>query len=178
MAKTISSALGTTSIGRVPPQVVLSAIPGWIAITLSHLATCNVCGIVCQLMGRSPLTSRRVPQSCTAFPITITRPHSLISNSDGRLDFVYTRSGEKTAEIYLATDELLPGGAPVFVPAGSVSVTGYYPCRAVDLNRDGAIDLIINGQLIENAGPTSPFEAASTVDLDAGDGACFSEPRR
>ena len=39
-------------------------------------------------------------------------------NGDGRLDFVYTRSGAKTAEFYLGTEQRTPGGAPVFVSAG------------------------------------------------------------
>ena len=96
-------------------------------------------------------------------------------NGDGRLDFVYTRGGVKTAEFYLGTDQRTPGGAPVFVSGGSVPVTGYYPCRAVDLNKDGAIDLVVNGQYIRNTGKGWPFEPAAGVKLDAGIGACFSD---
>jgi hypothetical protein len=96
-------------------------------------------------------------------------------NGDGRLDFVYTRSGVKTAEFYLGTDERMPGGAPLFVPGGSVPVTGFYPCRVVDLNADGALDLVVNDQYIRNAGKGWPFKPAEPLNLDAGVGACFGD---
>jgi hypothetical protein len=63
----------------------------------------------------------------------------------------------------------------VFVRGGSIPVTGYYPCRVVDLNRDGAFDLVVNGQYIRNAGEGWPFKPAAGVSLDAGVGACFSD---
>ncbi|MHC4879261.1 MAG: FG-GAP repeat domain-containing protein [Planctomycetota bacterium] len=96
-------------------------------------------------------------------------------NQDGRCDFVYTRSGSKTAEFYLATDKRDPGGATTFQQSGSVVVSGDNPCRAVDLNGDGVIDLVVNGEYIRNTGAGWPFEAAQPVTIDAGDGACYCD---
>lgn len=96
-------------------------------------------------------------------------------NQDGRCDFVYTRSGSKTAEFYLATDKRDPGGATTFQYSGSVAVSGDNPCRAVDLNSDGVIDLVVNGEYIRNKGAGWPFEAAQPVTINAGEGACFCD---
>jgi len=87
---------------------------------------------------------------------------------------VYTRAGAKGAQFYLGTDERTSGGAPLFVSSGTVPVTGFYPCRVVDLNHDGALDLVIDGQYIKNTGAW-PFEPEKPVKLDAGVGACFSD---
>ena len=96
-------------------------------------------------------------------------------NGDGKPDFVYTRSGANTAEFYFGTDERTPGGAPVFVPRGTVPVSGFFPCRAVDMNGDGVLDLVVNGQYIQNMGTGWPFQPSAPVDVDAGVGACFSD---
>ena len=96
-------------------------------------------------------------------------------NRDGRCDFVYTRSGSKSADIYIATEKRDPVGATTFQHSGSVSVSGNNPCRAVDLDSDGAIDLVVNGEYIRNTGPGWPFEPAQPVAIDAGDGASFCD---
>jgi hypothetical protein len=96
-------------------------------------------------------------------------------NGDNRLDFVYIRNGTKRAEFYLGTEERQPGGARVFSPAGSTPVSGYHPCRVVDLNSDGRLDLVVADRYIQNTGPGWPFQAAAAVRLRAGEGACFAD---
>ncbi len=63
---------------------------------------------------------------------------------------------------------------PRFKPAGSASLSGWQACRAVDLNGDGAIDLVVDGEYVRNENADGwPFQAASPVKLDAGRQPCF-----
>ena len=100
-------------------------------------------------------------------------------NADGQLDLVITRSGKKSAEFYLNTDEDDLGGMPRFKPAGSVDVSGWQACRAVDLNDDGAFDLVVDGEYLRNGNPDGwPFKAATPVKLNAGRKPCFLDVDR
>jgi hypothetical protein len=95
-------------------------------------------------------------------------------NHDGLVDLVWTRRGSGVAEFFLNTGQRDAGGLPVFTPAGSAPVSGWEACRAVDLNGDGACDLVVNGEYVKNLNPSGwPFRAAKPVQLDAGREPCF-----
>lgn len=95
-------------------------------------------------------------------------------NDDGLIDLVQTRQRTKTAEFFLNTGEHDPGGMPVFKSKGSVTVNGWQASHAVDLDGDGAIDLVVDGEYIRNTNPNGwPFEAATPVPLNAGRQPCF-----
>ncbi|NLF07343.1 MAG: VCBS repeat-containing protein [Pirellulaceae bacterium] len=97
-------------------------------------------------------------------------------NRDGLIDLVWTRRGSKTAAFFLNTGEQDAGGMPRFAPAGAVPVSDWEACRAVDLNGDGACDLVVNGQYVKNLNPDGwPFQADKPVALDAGREPCFAD---
>jgi hypothetical protein len=100
-------------------------------------------------------------------------------NGDKKLDLVTTRNGTKSAEFYLNTGERDAGGMPRFKAAGSVNISGWQACRAVDLNGDGVIDLVVDGEYLRNDNPAGwPFKAAQPVKLDAGRKPCFLDVDR
>jgi len=95
-------------------------------------------------------------------------------NADGRLDLVTTRNGRKTAEFYINTGTKDAGGLPQFTAAGTASVGGWQACRAVDLNNDDVVDVIVDGEYLRNDNPDGwPFKSATPVKLDAGQKPCF-----
>ena len=100
-------------------------------------------------------------------------------NADGKLDLVTTLNGTKSAKFYLNTGTADVGGMPRFKAAGSVSVGGWQACRAVDLNDDGAIDLVVDGEYLRNDNPDGwPFQSADPVKMDAGRKPCFLDVDR
>ena len=95
-------------------------------------------------------------------------------DADGKPDLVTTRNGTKSAEFYVNTGEPDASGMPRFKSAATISVGGWQACRAVDLNSDGAIDLIVDGKYIRNDNPDGwPFKSTISVTLDAGRKPCF-----
>ncbi len=95
-------------------------------------------------------------------------------NRDGRLDLVMTGRGTNSATFYLHTGAHDPGGMPRLKFAGSADVPNWQACRAVDLNADGALDLIVDGQYVKNQNPDGwPFRAAEPIKLNAGRKPCF-----
>lgn len=98
---------------------------------------------------------------------------------DGRLDLVTTRSGTNLAAFYLNTGKRDVRGMPTFEPAGSVNVAGWQACQAVDLDGDGATDLVVDGQYLRNENPAGwPFQSAEPVKLEAGQKTCFLDMDR
>jgi hypothetical protein len=90
-------------------------------------------------------------------------------NRDGELDLVLTRSGTKSAEFFLNTGHRDIGGMPTYEPGGTVRVNGWQACRAIDLNDDGAIDLVVDGEYVRNLSPDGwPFQANKPIVLNAG----------
>jgi hypothetical protein len=96
-------------------------------------------------------------------------------NADGLVDVVRTRRWSKAAEFYLNTGRKDASGLPIFTPSGSVPVpTGWQPVCAVDLNGDGACDLVVNGLYIKNLNRKGwPFTPDKPAKLDAGREPCF-----
>jgi len=99
-------------------------------------------------------------------------------NGDGRPDLVYAPGGADKVYFYLNSGRRDSGGMPVFVASGSASrPSGSWssgPCRAVDLNRDGAIDLVVGKTWLKNTNAKGwPFVAAPPTEIDAGLEPCF-----
>ena len=95
-------------------------------------------------------------------------------NRDGLIDLVYTRRGMDKAQFFLNTGKRDHGGMPVFAPSDTVTVTGWQPCRAVDLDGDNVLDLVVDGHFIKNLNSDGwPFDGDEPVELDAGRGCCF-----
>ncbi|MBC8874381.1 MAG: VCBS repeat-containing protein [Planctomycetes bacterium] len=95
-------------------------------------------------------------------------------NRDGLVDIVYTRRGLGKAQFFLNSGKRDHGGMPIFAPSDTVAVPGWEACRAVDLDGDGVLDLVVDGQYIRNVNADGwPFRADQPVKLDAGRGCCF-----
>lgn len=95
-------------------------------------------------------------------------------DGDGRLDLVRTVQGAGQATILLQTKRRDRSGLPLFAEAASVATDGWEACRAVDLNRDGKQDIVVDGLYLKNTAETGwPFEAAAPAKLDAGRQPCF-----
>ena len=127
-------------------------------------------------------------------------------NRDGLQDILYTTTAKaarpgrrkdihKYVSIFLNSGKRDNGGLPVFRAAGRLPLPsdragGYWwgPIRAVDLNQDGALDLVVGrlfaGQaaprpdttcfFLENTNPLGwPLQLAEPVQIDCGRQACF-----
>ncbi len=131
-------------------------------------------------------------------------------NGDGLPDLLYTcnrkaaafsriKDIHKYVSIYLNSGKKDAGGMPIFIAGGRLplppeTLPGYWsaywwgPIRAVDLNRDGAMDLVFgrlwaqlastnpdtNCIYLKNTNPKGwPMQFAEPVEIDAGCNACF-----
>lgn len=97
-------------------------------------------------------------------------------NGDGLPDIVYSPLRGDRLEFYLNSAKRDVGGMPIFVAAGSVQRPqgAWEACRAVDLNGDQAVDLVVGDQYLRNTNSAGwPMEPAAPVPLDAGQRACF-----
>lgn len=95
-------------------------------------------------------------------------------NRDGRMDLVCVRRGSRTASFFRNIGDADASGTPKFIADGSVPVSGWEACRAVDLNSDGACDLVVDGEYTKNLNPNGwPFQPDKPVALDAGREPCF-----
>jgi hypothetical protein len=90
-------------------------------------------------------------------------------DGDSRIDLVVHRRGQSAVEIYINTGDIDPSGFPRFRAAGSGNVKGWGALRAVDLDGDGANDIVVDGNYTHNNNHDGwPFEAAEPVGLNAG----------
>ncbi len=107
---------------------------------------------------------------------------------DGRVDLVYAPSQGDQLQFFRNTGARDIGGMPVFVPDASIARPGgaWSPCRAVDLDQDGALDIVAAKPVgadnpdsgvvyfIRNRNPEGwPFQPAEPLTLDIGEQACF-----
>lgn len=95
-------------------------------------------------------------------------------NHDGLIDMVQAINGNNKKLICLNTGRRDTLGLPIFKPAASVELPGWQACRAVDLDADGAFDLVVDGTFIRNANPEGwPWQLSPPKKLDAGHQPCF-----
>ncbi len=102
------------------------------------------------------------------FPGVYTRADFADFTGDGRVDILFAEMNADEVTFFLNTGEREPSGMPIFVhgpslPAPVAQNSGLY---AVDLNGDGALDLVVNGHYIRNTNPEGwPFEPAEPMEL-------------
>jgi len=97
-------------------------------------------------------------------------------NGDGRIDIAFRPWYTRKLFFYLNTGKRDRGGMPVFLAAGNLAVEDwqYGEFRAVDLNRDGAVDFVIRNRYFRNTNPKGwPIRLAKPVGIASGTLACF-----
>ncbi len=97
-------------------------------------------------------------------------------NNDNLFDIVYCPSGSDQLFFYLNSGKRDSGGMPIFVASGNVprQTDHWNPCRAIDLDQDGAVDLVIGDLYLKNTNPNGwPVTLAKGVSLNAGKDPCF-----
>jgi len=90
-------------------------------------------------------------------------------NKDGLVDVVYSPNGGDAIHVYLNSGTRDAGGLPVFVTSGRFPrhTSAWSPCRAVDLDDDGAIDVVVGSMYLRNTNPKGwPISLAEGVNLD------------
>ncbi len=107
---------------------------------------------------------------------TVTQADFADLNGDGLVDIAFRPWYHGVIQFYLNTGKRDAGGMPVFRGAGDVKtdIRRYGNFRAVDLDHDGAVDLVVNDQFYRNENPDGwPIKPADPVKLGAGTDACF-----
>jgi len=97
-------------------------------------------------------------------------------DGDGLVDMVFAERSSGEVVFFLNTGERDHGSLPIFARDISVSVPfeDIQGLQAVDLDGDGAVDLVVNGHFIRNANPAGwPFRPEPPVDLEVGEKPTF-----
>lgn len=110
------------------------------------------------------------------FPGTYVRVDFADFDGDGLVDIVFAdRSGGEVI-FFLNTGDRDDGGLPIFTRGAALPlpIDDIQDVRAVDVDGDGLLDLVINGIFIGNRNPAGlPFEPEDPVDLGAGERIAF-----
>jgi FG-GAP-like repeat len=111
------------------------------------------------------------PQTATKKYFTQTYQSCALAdfNQDGLLDLVQTTNSPKRAQIFLNTGQNEPNGFPIFEEAVSFPIQSWEACRAVDLDQDGTVEIIVNGVIYPNMNPKGwPYQVGTSIKLEAG----------
>ncbi|NKB71616.1 MAG: hypothetical protein GKR89_31465 [Candidatus Latescibacteria bacterium] len=105
------------------------------------------------------------------FPGVYVRTAFADMDGDGLVDMAFADRNDSHITFFRNTGQRDQGGLPLFARNGSVAVS----CQTIehlilqDLTGNGAVDLVVNGQLIANqAPPGQPFQPGPTQDLGSG----------
>jgi len=93
-------------------------------------------------------------------------------DGDGLIDLVFAEQGGGAVCFFLNTGERDGGGWPIFVRDQTVEVpfAKIADVQLLDLDGDGALDLVVNGHFIHNLNANGwPFTVAEPVDLGGGE---------
>ena len=96
-------------------------------------------------------------------------------DGDGRADLVYCPSASDQLYFYTNAGTRDAGGMPVFLPAGHVprQTSRWEHMRAVDLDADGAMDIMLGSHWLRSRGPRNGLpDFAPIENLDAGNVSC------
>ncbi len=97
-------------------------------------------------------------------------------NNDHLPDIVYCPRNSDQIYFYLNSGKRDLGGLPVFVASDSVprQTEEWNPCRAVDLDQDNAVDLVVGNLYLKNTNPKGwPLRLAKGDSINAGKDPCF-----
>ena len=104
-------------------------------------------------------------------------------NGDGFLDVVYAPLTGDTLQVFLHPGTQEAGAWPVYLPSITLPRPKgtWNPCRIVDLDEDGALDIVIGAPgkaketyWLRNTNPEGwPMALAEPLGLDVGEGVCF-----
>ena len=106
------------------------------------------------------------------FPGTYVHADFVDFDGDGLVDIVFAERSSGELIFFLNSGARDGGGWPIFVRYPSIPVPFHniQSLRAVDVDGDGAVDLVINGHFIRNGNSQNwPFEPQPPVDLGAGE---------
>lgn len=106
-------------------------------------------------------------------------------NRDGRIDLLFSPRSGDALQLFLNSGNRDAGGMPVFVKDAVFArpAEAWLPCRAVDLNQDGALDLVLGAvykgdaqknYYLRNLNAEGwPMEFAEAVELNLEKAPCF-----
>lgn len=97
-------------------------------------------------------------------------------NRDELPDLIFSPMQGNSLQFYLNSGKRDAGGMPVFTEAGGIPRPkgAWEACRAVDLNGDQAVDLVVGDHYLRNTNAAGwPIEPAAPVSLHVGARACF-----